>query len=134
MIQRTKQDYIDYRILKSNEILEDAVLLADKQRWNSCVNRLYYSCFYIVGALLYQYDIKAETHNGTKSQLHLYFIKTGKLAIEYGKLYSNLFDWRQMSDYADFTDFEEETIIPLVEQVSLFNRIILELIRRKELM
>jgi uncharacterized protein (UPF0332 family) len=41
----TKQDYIDYRILKSIELFEDAKLLALNQRWNSSVNRLYYSSF-----------------------------------------------------------------------------------------
>ena len=61
----TKQDYIDYRVLKSNEIFEDSRLLANNQRWNSCVNRLYYSSYYLVSALLYKSDYKSETHNGT---------------------------------------------------------------------
>ncbi|MEO5583661.1 MAG: hypothetical protein ABIR66_13305 [Saprospiraceae bacterium] len=50
------------------------------------------------------------------------------LEIKFGKLYSNLFDWRQESDYADFIDFDEETIIPLIEQVSQLNEKILGLI------
>jgi hypothetical protein len=37
----TKEDYIKYRVLKSREIFADAELLAENQRWNSCVNRLY---------------------------------------------------------------------------------------------
>ena len=72
-----KQDYIYYRISKSAEIYEDAVLLAENGRWNSCINRLYYSAFYLVSALLYQYDVKAETHNKTKTQFFLHFIKPG---------------------------------------------------------
>jgi hypothetical protein len=43
----TKEDYIYYRIQKSNETREDAIILADKKRWNSRVNRLYYSSFYL---------------------------------------------------------------------------------------
>jgi uncharacterized protein len=77
----TKQDYINYRILKSMEIFEDAQLLADNKRWNSCVNRLYYSSFYLISALLFLNDFKAETHNGVKSQFNLHFIKTGILEI-----------------------------------------------------
>jgi len=125
-----RQDYIDYRVLKSKEAFEDVVLLADNQRWNSCINRLYYSCFYLVGALLYKYSIKAETHNGAKTQFNLHFIKAGKIDVKYGKLYSNLFDWRQESDYADFTDFDSKTVIPLLEQVSELNKILIELIKK----
>ena len=82
----TKKDYIDYRLLKSKEIFEDAELLALNQRWNSCVNRLYYSSFYLVSAILYKNDIKSETPNGTKTLFNLHFIKTGKLEIGYGKV------------------------------------------------
>lgn len=123
-----KQDYIDYRVLKSNEVFEDAKLLATNQRWNSCVNRLYYSSFHLVSALLFKYDIKSETHNGAKTQFNLYFIKTGKLALEYGKLYSSLFLWRQESDYADFVDFDSETVLPLIGQVFIMNNLISDLI------
>jgi uncharacterized protein (UPF0332 family) len=124
-----KQDYIDYRILKSNEVFDDVKLLAKNKRWNSCVNRLYYSTFYLISALLYKNDIKSETHNGTKTQFNLHFIKTGKLGKEYGKLYSNLFFWRQESDYADFIDFDEETVVPLINQVLEMNNKLTKIIR-----
>jgi uncharacterized protein len=126
----TKQDYIDYRIHKSIEVFEDAKLLATNQRWNSCVNRLYYSSFHLVSALLFKYDIKSETHNGAKTQFNLHFIKTDKLALEYGKLYSSLFLWRQESDYADFVDFDRETVLPLIDQVFEMNSHISDLILR----
>jgi len=61
-----KSDYIDYRISKSKEIFQDALLLSENGRWNSCVNRLYYSSYYLVTALLYNNNIKATTHNGVK--------------------------------------------------------------------
>jgi uncharacterized protein (UPF0332 family) len=124
----TKKDYIDYRVLKSKEVFEDAKLLATNQRWNSCVNRLYYSSFHLVSALLFKYDLKSETHNGAKTQFNLHFIKNGKVSIEYGKLYSSLFLWRQESDYADFVDFDSETVLPLIDQVLEMNNIISDLI------
>jgi uncharacterized protein (UPF0332 family) len=126
----TKQDYIDYRVLKSNEFFEDARLLANNNRWNSCMNRLYYSSFYLVSALLYKHDIKSETHNGTKTQFNLHFIKTGKLDFRFGKLYSNLFLWRQESDYTDFVDFDNETVVPLIEQVMELNKLLSELVKK----
>ncbi len=123
-----REDYINYRISKSFEIFLDAKLLSENKRWNSCVNRLYYSAFYLVSALIHKNGNKAESHNGTKIQFNLHFIKTGLIPIESGKLYANLFDWRQESDYADFIDFEEGFVLDLIPKVEKFNFQILELI------
>lgn len=126
----SKQDYIKYRIEKSSEIYQDAILLAQNERWNSCINRLYYSSFYLISALLYQNNIKAETHNGTKIQFFLEFIKSEKINKKYGKFYSHLFDWRQETDYADFMDFDKETAISILEQTKEFNETIAKLIQK----
>lgn len=116
-----KEDYINYRISKSIEIFEDAELLAKNERWNSCVNRIYYSSYYLASALLYKNNIKVKTHNGIKTQLFLNYVKTGKMNKEMGKLYSHLFDWRQETDYADFVEFDRETIEPLLHEVKELN-------------
>lgn len=129
-MKETKQDYINYRISKSSEIFDDALLLANNERWNSCINRLYYSSYYLASALLFKNDIKAETHNGVKTQLFLNFVKGGILSIEHGKLYSHLFDWRQESDYADFIDFDEEIAKPLLKEVSVLNERLKDLTNR----
>lgn len=129
-MKENKEDYIHYRICKSTEIFDDAQLLADNQRWNSCINRLYYSSYYLANALLYKNEINAETHNGVKTQLFLNFVKTGILSKEFGKLYSHLFDWRQETDYADFIDFDEETAKPLLQEVRVLNQVLKELIQK----
>jgi len=123
----TPNDYIKYRINKSKETLADAILLSENERWNSAVNRLYYAAFYLVSALIHQKGNKAESHNGTKTQFNLHFIKTGLITLEHGKLYANLFDWRQESDYADFIDFEKEFVYDLILKVQIFNTEILQL-------
>lgn len=128
----TIEDYINYRISKSQETFDDAVLLATNRRWNSCINRLYYSSYYLASALLFKHNIKAETHNGVKSQLFLTFVKNERLPKEYGRLYSHLFDWRQESDYSDFTDFDEETTLPLLKEVELLNKRLIQLIEEIE--
>ncbi len=52
-------------------------------------------------ALLLNSDLKPTTHNGTKSNFSEYFIKTGVFPKELGKMYSQLFTWRQKGDYDD---------------------------------
>lgn len=118
-------EYIKYRINKSRETFEDATLLCENQRWNSAVNRLYYSSFYLVSALIYKAGIKAVSHNGTKTQFNLHFIKPGIISLEHGKLFANLFDWRQETDYADFIDFEKEFVIDLLANTKNFNATVL---------
>ena len=125
----TKEDYINYRIQKSNETYEDAIILADKKRWNSCVNRLYYSSFYLTSALLFKNEIKADTHNGVKTQFFLHYIKSGLLPKEMGKLYSHLFDWRQETDYADFIEFNETQVKPMLESVIELNETLKRLLK-----
>ena len=90
-----RADYIDYRISKAHEALRDANLLAQNNSWSTCVNRLYYSCYYAASALLSKNGISTQTHNGLITQFNLHFIKTGKVTKEFGKLYANLMDWRQ---------------------------------------
>ena len=114
------EDYITYRLKRADEAFDEALFLVQKERWNTIVNRLYYSCFYAVMALLLKNNIKASTHRGTLNQFSLQFIKTNKIDIEYGILYSKLYDFRQKGDYGDMFDFTEEQVSPLIEKVSDF--------------
>src|SRR5258708_29003903 len=102
-----KPDYIYYRLSKAKESFQDAMLLAENNSWNACINRLYYSCYYAVSALLLKQDVSTYTHSGLKTQFNLHFIKSGIIKKEFGKLYSDLVDWRQKGDYGDMFDFDK---------------------------
>ncbi|MEA3317543.1 MAG: HEPN domain-containing protein [Bacteroidota bacterium] len=54
----TKKDYIYYRLEKANEAYNDAKLLAENDRWNTAINRLYYASFYAIIALLIKMELK----------------------------------------------------------------------------
>ncbi len=75
----TRDEYIAYRESKSEEAFEDAKLLLENGRWNACVNRLYYSAFYLISAILFKENIKVETHNGAKTKFFLHFVKSGQV-------------------------------------------------------
>ena len=72
----TRNDLINYRIARAKDTYDDALSLAERERWNSAINRLYYAAFYAVIALLLDSDIKPTTHNGAKSNFSDYFVKT----------------------------------------------------------
>ena len=115
-----KKDYIIYRITRADDALKDAITLAEKERWNSCVNRLYYACFYIVSALLLDIDIQPKTHKGIKINFLNHFVKTDMINKKYGKFYSDLHDWRGEVDYADFVDFNKDMVLPLIPDTEKF--------------
>ncbi len=127
----SQNDYIRYRLDRSVELFQDARLLVENKRWRSCVNRLYYSSFHLVNALLFQEGINAKSHDGLKTKFLQLYIKTNLIDIEFGKLYSRLIDWRQESDYSVYVDFGEDDVLPLIDKVEKFNMILTELIRTK---
>lgn len=104
----TKKDLIKYRLFRAKDTFDDAKILSEKNKWNSTINRLYYSAYYAVMALLLNSDLKPTTHNGAKSNFSEYFIKTNKIPKELGKIYSQLFTWRQKGDYDDLFDFNKD--------------------------
>jgi uncharacterized protein (UPF0332 family) len=123
-----KQDLINYRLDKSSTTFEEAKSLGQSKFWGGAANRLYYSCFYAVIALLAKDEISASTHNGVRTEFFKRYIKTGILDKRFSSLYSNLMGKRQESDYDDFHDFAEHEISPLFEEVKIFLNTIRNLI------
>jgi uncharacterized protein (UPF0332 family) len=117
MKNEERAEYVNYRIETAYQTFEAAKVLSDNGFWNSAVNRLYYSLFYAVNALLVFNEIQTKSHSSTKSQFSLHFIKTGKLDKKYGRLLSELFDWRQKGDYENIFDYQQESVLPLFPQV-----------------
>lgn len=120
MTIENKDDYIKYRFHRAKESFEEALILAENDKWNSVINRLYYSCFYSVIALLLKHDIETQSHDGARTQFGLRFIKTGIIDKEKGKLFSKLFDYRQKGDYGDLYDYDEGIARPLIKEVQGF--------------
>jgi uncharacterized protein (UPF0332 family) len=117
MTPEERKEYAKYRIESAYKTFEAAKVLADREFWNSAVNRLYYSIFYSVNALLVIHNISIKSHSATKSQFSLHFIKTGKIDKKYGKLLAQLYDWRQKGDYENIFDYDSESVKPLFTPV-----------------
>jgi uncharacterized protein (UPF0332 family) len=126
----TKNDLINYRIARAKDTYDDALILSEREKWNSTINRLYYATYYAVMAILLYSDLKPTTHNGAKSNFSEYFIKTGKIDSKYGKIYSQLFTWRQKGDYDDLFDFNKDIVMPYFEPVYDFISLIENMIRK----
>jgi len=115
-----KSEYIHYRFKRSQESFEEALIMIQNRKWNTSVSRLYYSCYYAVIALLLKHDIDTRSHNGVRTKFSDTFVKTGKIDVKFGKLFSRLADYRQKGDYGDLYDYDDKIVLPLVDQVKEF--------------
>ncbi len=110
------EDYVSYRLQRAKDTIKEVEVLIENQFWNSAINRLYYACFYAVGALLVNEGIETASHSGLRQKFGQLFVKTGKISRELGKHYSDLFEKRHKGDYNDFFDYDEETVLRLFPQ------------------
>ncbi len=68
---------IQYRLEQAEEAYRDAQILAQSGSWNSCVNRLYYSCFYAVSAMLLKDNLSSPKHTGVRGIFNKDYVRTG---------------------------------------------------------
>ena len=128
MTSDDRNAYAKYRLEKAEEAYNAAEVLILHQQWNAAINRLYYSAYYSVSGILAKMGIETKTHAGIKTQFLLHFVKPGTVEMRLGKLYADLFDWRQRGDYGDFFDFKEEDVLPLMAPTrALMDAILLEI-------
>jgi len=117
---KSNKELVSYRLQRARETLADARILADAGRWNPCVNRLYYACFYAVSALLVQEGLSSSKHTGLRSLFNRHFVKTNKLPKDKARIFNDLFERRQEGDYMDFVSFEESQVLPWLPEAEAF--------------
>ena len=113
MTEYKPDDYIKYRIAKAYETIEEVQTHIENRFWNTAINRMYYACFYAIGALLAQHKIEVNSHTGVRQKFGEHFVKNGKFDKGLAKHFTELFDKRYKGDYNDFFDYDEETVLRL---------------------
>jgi hypothetical protein len=99
-------ELVRYRLGRATEALAEAALLLGHDHVRTAVNRLYYACFYAVSALLLTEGYSSPKHSGIRALFDQYWIASGRLPKDLGRLYRRLFDSRQKGDYADLVVFD----------------------------
>ena len=74
MTEEHLKDLILYRIERARETFEEALLMQRAGHWNSCANRLYYACYYVVTALLAGKGLASSKHTGIKALFNQYLV------------------------------------------------------------
>jgi uncharacterized protein (UPF0332 family) len=130
MKKEKHDELIRYRLERSREALDEARILKRENHWNACVNRLYYSCFYAVSALLHTGGMSSSKHSGVKALFNQHWVKTGKITKDKGRFYNQLFESRQEADYIDFVKYEQEMVEPWIPKADKFIDCIAKLCRK----
>jgi uncharacterized protein (UPF0332 family) len=107
------EDYSSYRIQRAIETIQEVEAHIEKKFWNTAINRMYYACYYAVGALLVKHGIETSSHKGTRQKFGELFVKTGKMDKNLAKHFTDLSEKRHKGDYNDFFDYDEETVTRL---------------------
>ena len=99
MTDEERATLVTLELKKAHETFEEIGILTAANKWSGAANRLYYSVFHAISALLLHDGHSVNTHNGSHAFFHLRYIKTGILPVEYGRLYNQLQTMREESDY-----------------------------------
>ncbi len=96
---------------ESSDTYEEIEILRQAKKFNGAATRVYYAVFHVVNALFIHDGLRAVTHKGSHLQFSQYYVKTGKLPIEFGRFYNNLQTLREKSEYNCFYNVTEQDII-----------------------
>ena len=117
------------RVRRSRETWTETKGIIEGGYWHAAANRMYYTCYYMVSALLLKKGLNAHTHSGVIGLFGLHFIKTGIIDSELGKFYSQLFELRQTGEYDDWKEVTDVEIMPLIPIAEIFLDAVENLIR-----
>lgn len=95
-----------------------------EEKWNMAANRMYYSVFHAVTALLVKDGHQVVSHRGTKGALGLHYVKTGLIDVEEARVFAQLATLRERADYdIIFTASHDEVMKLLPHTIRLIEKI-----------
>ena len=119
-IEEKRSEVVRYWLEKAEESMLSAKREFDAGSLTFTMNRLYYSAFYAVSALLMSQKLSFKKHSGVRAAFHQNFIKTGILEKKWGRVYDRLFGDRQEGDYLAFISFEPDYVETQLKQCADF--------------
>lgn len=122
------KNYVRYKIVKSNHSLRAASLLMENHFYNEAISRLYYACFYLIKAYLYEHQIDAKTHEEIRDMMRKHLVSKNAITENDVIFYSNIFEIRHSVDYGYFIDFDKKIAQVLLTETEIFIINIKELI------
>lgn len=111
---------INYRIEQAKRTIKDVELLIENERWQSAVNRIYYSMFYMLMALSVKYKFETSKHQQLIGWFNKTFVKEQIINSKYSKIIKKAYEYRTRGDYNDFIEFEKSDVLQMFEDMNEF--------------
>ena len=119
-MSKSRRDAVQYWWAQAEASLDSARREFNAGSYSFAVNRLYYALFYAASAALLDRQLSFSKHTGVRAAFHREFIKSGLMAVEWGKLYDDLFEDRQEGDYLAFVTFDKAYVETLLGRCDQF--------------
>jgi len=123
---------ISYRMERSRESIRAAEIMLENEMFAISMNRVYYSMFYAIQALLVLHKVSFSKHGQVKGYFNRELIKTGIFSVDMGKLYNKVFEYRQKFDYVDFAVPDRDMVSEYIEKARGFHAKINEYIQTQQ--
>lgn len=115
-----RKSLIENRLTQARDSIKEAdILHRSGMSLRSVMNRLYYSMFYTVLALLQNKELGTSKHSGAISLFDREYVKPGIFPRDMSKALHRAFELRQIGDYMEETEVDLkdiEEIRPIAEQ------------------
>ena len=111
---------VEHRLEKSEEALRAAKHMLDQGMLIFAMNRIYYSMYYAVQALLALQGKSFSKHGQVKGFFNRKYVKSGRLPKNMGRLFNKAFEYRQKFDYVDFVAPEESMVAEYITKAKGF--------------
>jgi uncharacterized protein (UPF0332 family) len=110
-----KNSAILLKLRKARVIFNEASVLMENKFYATVINRLYYSCYHALKALLLTKDIISKTDSGTAGMLYQHFVQPGFFDMSYAAFYNHLLQQRMEEEYSDFVTENKEIAGEMIE-------------------
>lgn len=109
---------------RANEKIAIIKVLINEKAYSDAISRSYYACYLMVKGLLLLIGETPKSHSGIITTFGLKFIKTKFIEEKYGKIFKELFDARQTSDYDPIVWYSKEDAEDYFEKTKNFIEIL----------
>lgn len=120
---------VEFEIEKAHKLINQFPILKDAKLWDTLSNRIYYSVFHAVTALLIKNGLHAGSHQGVSVLFNKHFVKENLIDEKYGRLLARLENMREKSDYTCLFETTEDEVLPMIPQAKEMVSIIENLIK-----
>ena len=106
---------VSLELEKAENTFAETEILRQAKFWSNLANRLYYSLFHAMTAMLVNDHHEVGTHKGAANRFHMYYVKTGLFTEQEGALYSQMQSLREESDYNCSFNVTESEVVARIE-------------------